>query len=153
MQTTPISPSQLILPVLSLLVAMLGLLTPVWTSKRQAKTAHRLMLGPMRQAWITKLREKLAVLVGRASLYAFTGQNPGNAEKSFTELVEIQQEIELLINPREKDHRDLVGAIEVMMKSYANHAPKEEFHKEQRAVVTLAQTIFKTEWDRVKSEE
>lgn len=144
------------LAVFSLVIAFLAVIVSPFVSllitKRQSKVAHRQMLGPMRQAWINELRKKLSVLIGRATFYSSAGQHPANVEEVYREMTEIQQEIELTINPLEEDHRELVNTIAAMMKSFANKAPR-EFVADQRKVVALAQKIFKTEWNRVKDED
>lgn len=156
MQALPTAQSSQLIPVLSLLVAFLAVFVSPFVSliitKRQARVAHHQMLGPMRQAWINDLRRKLSVLIGRATFYGMAGQHPANAEDVLREMTEIQQEIELIINPRETDHQELVNAIAAMMKAYASKAPRDEFISKQRQVVALTQKILKTEWDRVKVE-
>jgi hypothetical protein len=153
----PTAQSNQLIAVISLLIAFLAVFVSPFvswiTTKFQGKVAHRQMLGPMRQAWINELRKKLSVLIGRTTFYSFAGQHPVNIEEVYRELTEIQQEIELTINPREDDHRELVNTIAAMMKSFANKAPRDVFMAEQRKVVTLAQTIFKTEWNQVKDED
>ena len=150
-----------LIPVLSLLVAFLAVIMSPFVSlaisKRQVRVAHRQMLGPMRQAWINELRRKVSVLMGDATFYAAAAAHPSeNTETAYRVLSEIQQEIELMINPSETDHQDLVSSIGAMMRAMnkviSGKAPFDEFKTEQRKVVALAQKIFKTEWDRVKVE-
>lgn len=149
-------PSTQLIAVLSLVIALLAVFVgPFW----QSRVAHRQMLGPMRQGWINELRRKVSLILGRATFYAAAGHPPTNTEAVYLELTEIQQEIELMINPREKDHQDLVASIAAMMrtmtKAISPNPPFDAidiFKTEQRKVVALAQKIFKTEWDRVRTE-
>jgi hypothetical protein len=135
----------LAIPILSLVIAALAVIVGPFVSWR---VANRQIIAPMRQAWINELRKNLARLLGSASFYLAAGVDTGDA-KEYKQLVEIQQEIELTINPREEQHKELVDRIAVMMKAMVTR-DKERFIEIQRDVVKRAQSILKTEWNRVK---
>lgn len=152
------------IPILSLLIAALAVFVgPMITlrmSRRQIelsrRIAHRQIIAPMRQAWINNLRDRLAEL-----LTLSTRCWNKNAESGYDELQdpeykrieELGQEIELLINPTEDDHKELVAAIKEITMSIA-HGLKavDAFSTSTARAGVLGQKIFKTEWNRIKAE-
>jgi hypothetical protein len=156
----------LAIPVLSLLIAALavffGPLVTLRISRRQnelsrqvasdqielsRRVASKQIVAPMRQAWINNFRAKLAELSGRAEYL----RNTGIKEPNDHTLLQLQEEITLLINPTEEDHKGLVAAIQRMLDGLeAGNA--DAFAKARQQTRVLAQTIFKTEWNRIKDD-
>ena len=63
---------------------------------------------------------------------------------------EIQSKINLLINPKENKHQDLVTLLNTIIENIKNQTDNSEKITE---LTELAQKILKEEWDRVKSGE
>ena len=65
----------------------------------------------------------------------------------------LEQEITLLINPNETDHREMVETIRTMMHSLdIGLDAAERFGSAREKITVLGQKIFKTEWDRIKAD-
>ncbi|MEE1656605.1 hypothetical protein VB618_10375 [Microvirga sp. CF3062] len=140
-----------------LATAILAIVTLV-VSLKNIKSNHSYKIADFRRHWIEELRVKVArfsVLYNELEMkvsgtfdrdgikqkYWKVG-NPEDEEKR-KEMTEIVYHITLMLNPREKMHKDLVD----MMNNYLAldvDANLREFHD-------LARQIMKAEWDRVKS--
>jgi hypothetical protein len=67
--------------------------------------------------------------------------------------VQLEHEIELLINPIEKDHQELMAAIgEMLGAMYTGGEKTPDFNPARERVTMLGQKIFKAEWDRIKDD-
>lgn len=155
-------PNQVI-PILSLIVAVLAVFVgPFVTLKlgrKQIELSRRIaskqIVAPMRQAWINTLREKLAELTGSAFHYwntrlVGTDELKDEEQKRLTQL---EHEMELLINPTEEDHRELLDAIREMLGVMErNKGGEGKFTSAREKTTMLGQKIFKTEWNRIKDD-
>ncbi len=109
----------------------------------------------MRQAWINNLREKVAEIASCAPYY----WNKGGPNLEFRRdeeqkrLTQLEHEIELLINPSEADHRELVDTIRKMMWALEVRIERpNQFAESRQKAIILGQRIFKAEWNRIKQE-
>jgi nucleotide-binding universal stress UspA family protein len=123
------------------------------------------VLSANRQKWIESLRDTLAELIslliaalflkekwkgkwdrGRGALIA----EPALLDK-VQSLVLAQSKVRLLLNPTEADHQHLYRAIESASKRLqSEEALESETEADIETITTLAQTILKREWQRVK---
>ncbi len=123
------------------------------------------VLSANRQKWIDSMRDMLAELIslliaslvfkakwkdkwdhGRGALIA----EPALIDK-LQRIVLTQTKIRLLLNPGEGDHQRLYQAIDTAMKRLQSEAsPESETEVDIEAITTLAQSILKREWLRVK---
>ena len=123
------------------------------------------VLSANRQKWIESLRDTLAELIslliaalflkekwkgkwdrGRGALIA----EPALLDK-VQSLVLAQSKVRLLLNPTEADHQHLYRAIESASKRLQSEEALEfETEADIETITTLAQTILKREWRRVK---
>jgi hypothetical protein len=148
-----------LIPVLSLAIALLAVFVGPFVSwlitKRQLESAQRLankqIVAPMRQAWITTLRKFLAELCSSATHYFETGCR---TDADCKRLAELQQEIILMLNPKEGAHNQLLQAIRCMLEALdrGKDHDRKSFVSASMDVTKLAQEIFKEEWNRVKEE-
>ncbi len=165
MTPCPSPPSNLVLPILSLIVAALavffGPLITLKMSARQIELSRRIaskqIVAPMRQEWINTFREKLAELTGSAFHYwNMRFIIKGAVELSDDEqrrLVQIEHEIELFINPTEQDHRELMEALRKVLGLLERGTDERgEFNPALDKATILGQKIFKTEWNRIKDD-
>jgi hypothetical protein len=162
--TTSTPPSQ-ILPILSLAIALLAVFIGPLVTLRIGRTqiglsrriASKQIVAPMRQAWINTFREKLAEFTSAASHYWNVRQiATGTVELKDEEqrrLAQLEHEIELLINPSEQDHKDLVETIkQIPWRLERGTDEFGEFNPLMDKATALGQRIFKTEWDRIKND-
>lgn len=147
------SPQFFSLPVLSLIVAVLavffGPLIQLFIAKAHIRAS---VLSANRQRWIDQLREQVAELItlacdlkARAEFPALDG--PTTLQKTF-EMQLRRSTIELLLNPKEKDHQQLAKLIGEATAGITK--PPDEDKTNIRAIVALSQAILKREWERVK---
>ena len=65
----------------------------------------------------------------------------------------LEQQITLLINPKEQDHQELVAAIREMVGALdSGDWRTDKFPMAHTEITNLGQKILKTEWDRIKSD-
>jgi hypothetical protein len=154
------------IPILSLIIAALavfvGPMVTLKMSQRQIelsrRIAHRQIIAPMRQAWIEGLRGKLAELLSlsfrcwdRAVKLGTNYEELNDPE--FKRILELTEEIRLLINPVEPDHKELVNSIAQITRSILCGLDNfVEFKSATEKARTLGLAIFKTEWNRIKVE-
>ena len=68
-------------------------------------------------------------------------------------LAQLQHEIELLINPTESDHKELVETIkQIPWRLERGTDELGELNPLMDKATALGQKIFKTEWDRIKND-
>jgi hypothetical protein len=154
-----------LIPVISLVIAALAVVFgPIITlriSRRQFDLSRRIadkqIIAPMRQAWINSLREKVAELTSSALHYwnQDWSQLHGSSKKNEDEkrMIQLEHEIELLINPSEADHKELVTTIREMMWSLDVGLQRaDQFAAARQKTIALGQKIFKAEWNRTKQD-
>lgn len=148
------------IPIVSLIIAVLavlfGPLVILKIGRKQIELSRRIaskqIVAPMRQAWINNLREKLAELSSSAHHYWNAGFEERKDEE-YKRLTQLEEEIKLLINPTEEDHKELVDTIRQMLSALERGTrDAEEFFAAREKTTTLGQKIFKTEWSRIKDD-
>ena len=105
------------------------------------------IISENRQKWINTLREDISSLLSNMTQY-----KPANTETRaimFNALWLEYYKIQLLLNPNEDDHKELVTAIKNCLSSI--DADTEEFVKNQDFIIEISQKILKREWVRVKN--
>lgn len=106
------------------------------------------LIGPMRQAWINNLRDKVSTLIAAAeSLYYERAQNP---HEVLLRIKQLNEEIILTVNPTEDDHKALLELLETIILAVDGKTKEHSFIPIAHNVRKLTQKILKTEWDRVK---
>lgn len=124
-----------------------------------ARATRSQMLGPMRQAWIDDLRNAVSEFVAKVStgqvvLSGLVADDPNirhdaaarrRAHVDQTAILKVK--IELLINPKEADHQELVRLVAVAYQAYINEtAPGATL----RDLTAQTQVVLKKEWNVVK---
>ena len=153
-----LSDTKIIVAIIAVFVSFIGLLI----SKEQ-KTSE------FRQAWINTIREDISKLIGQinsVSKLVIINKTSVEEEKSKTsndvilgsvEMRELQSKIELLINPKEKEHIELIALIDNIIQELKDYDHIFEYQKKHenniKKLTTLSQDILKKEWDRVKDGE
>lgn len=143
--------TKIIVALIAVFVSFVGLLI----SKEQ-KTSE------FRQAWINTLRDDISNFVGQIDSVKklVLINNTSNEEKQketstamilgSVKMRELQFKISLLINPKEKDHQNLIALLETIIANIKSQTNNDEKIKE---LTTLSQKILKKEWNRVKDGE
>ena len=152
--------------VLSLLIALLAVLVgPIvsWLiAKRQAQItlsiAKRHTISPIRQEWIDKLRKRVAEIMSTSHQYFVAHQGDPSEQgkmiddEPFRKRLFLYREIELMLNPDEDDHKQLLSQLDKISFAIGELKTINEFSKAMKEATRLAQKIFKDEWTRVKEE-
>jgi hypothetical protein len=149
-----------VVPILSLCVAALAVFIGPWISWSIAKrhvhsslaVANKQITAPMRQAWINSLRDTLAELSSSALHYHVAGYEDREDEE-YQRVSLLEHKVQLMLNPREEDHRKLEELIRRMIGAIgAGKEGDEEFFRTHPRIIDLSRQILKREWDRVKDE-
>lgn len=117
---------------------------------QQSGQAKQQVISPMRQQWINTLRDNTAELLSQASLLHLRDESPSSAERM--ELAAREAKLELLINPKEEDHRSLLAAVRYVVNSIGAEN-RADFHEGHRKAVEIAQGVLKKEWEVTKRGE
>jgi len=161
------------LPILSLCVALLAVFVGPFisyiVSKHQSETslhvANKQIIAPMRQAWIELLRNRVAEILSASLWYYVSGQDENiisgendeenniESQKLERKLLFITSQIELMLNPNEDDHIELLKSLkkaQQVMWPYSKSSS--EFPEHHKKTTELCQKVLKREWERVKNE-
>ena len=145
--------------ILSLIVALLAVIVgPLVSSlitRRTLDSAERAsvrqVIAPMRQAWINDLRSRLAEL-SATTLHYFLAGYEERTDAEYRRVAQVEQEIVLMLNPVEQDHKALEQTIRQLVSSLeAGKAVDAPFIAAHERLTELGRTILKSEWNRVKA--
>lgn len=153
-------------PLISLAIAALAVFVGPFISlrvgKRQSLTllavTHKQVIAPMRQKWIDALRDRVTEVIGLAAWFyrveVGADPAPGSAERQAQtqKLVFLIAQIELMLNPGEADHQELVRRLERMRATAVESHRTSEFPPAVAELKEYCQRILKAEWVRVKRE-
>lgn len=118
--------------------------------QKQVEQAKQQVISPMRQQWINSLRDTVAEILSSA-MQLHLRDEPINATERI-QLASSEAKLELLINPKEVDHRDLLRSVRFVVNSIGCEK-RQEFHDGHRKAVEMAQKVLKQEWEVVKRGE
>lgn len=150
------------LPVFSLVIAALAVFVGPMVSSRMANRqleatialSKKNIVSPIRQNWINELRKILAELTTTCA-YFWTETNEEEREKYHLKVRSLIGHLELYINPKEAEHKDLLQNVIRMERSmFGKDQPDHisDFWAAHRATVEQSQKVLKIEWERVKNE-
>lgn len=139
-----------------------AVISPLVSLKIAKRQINASTLSGNRQEWINTLRGEVS---GFVSIITLLGALRSGGYKSVTsdqanqygrEAMERKAKIELMLNPTEELHNELLGAIETAV-TYTIHAESEPTAADQRRcvdkILKISKTILKQEWVRVKKGE
>lgn len=147
----------LVSAITALVAVIVGPLVSIFVAKKQINAS---VVSSSRQAWINRLRDELATLVGIVhhlpSAHANGSVTTDDAIAKYGKFVEQFQVIKLLINPKELDHQELIRLINSVDKKIVNLIYKDlanasEFEDAGQRIVAKSQIVLKREWERVKN--
>lgn len=149
------------IPILSLIIAalavffgpLISLSITRKTLKLNSNIAAKNLISPMRQKWISELRDAVAELTSRSHYYAIAGVED-RSDEEYYRIIELEYKIKLLINPNEDDHKQLVNRIKEMTVHLYKMGVEAEiiFWERHHEVIEISQAILKREWERVKND-
>lgn len=143
--------------ITALCAVILGPLVSIWSEKVRASVT---VLSGNRQVWINDLRNLIAEFV--SVVYYINGSRRDPCAQSShldkaERLLLIYSKIELMINPNEENHIELLEALKILRDAtvkHEGHAPTNAHAnvvREELAKLTkCAQAVLKSEWVRVK---
>ena len=137
----------------ALIAVVVGPIITLWSSKRQLRGT---VLSTNRQKWIDELRIEIAGAITNVNMisaryFAGAKTSDGHRELLYDLSLHINK-IQLLTNPKEKDHEQLNNLLHIQLRTLSNEpANTEEVGEVSREIVRLSQTILKREWSRVKT--
>ncbi|WP_404973097.1 hypothetical protein [Vibrio campbellii] len=166
---------QTYMPLLSLIVAFLAVIVgPIvsWKvarlqSDNAIKLANKQVIAPIRQAWIDKLRSLLSEYSSVCFSHYITGAylhdlslDTEKDHDKIEQLVEhrltiIRSEIELLLNPFEREHEELLALMNKCFKGLFPHGSYEDsnnFSDYHQLLSVQSKKVLKAEWVRVRDE-
>lgn len=117
---------------------------------QQSGQAKLQVISPMRQQWINTLRDTVAEILSQATQLHLRNDPPESTERM--QLAAREAKLELLINPKEEDHRLLLQSVRFVVNSISG-AERHEFHNGHCTAVKIAQKVLKQEWEVTKRGE
>lgn len=107
------------------------------------------IISGSRQNWINTLRNDISSILSSATKY----KNSDETERKeiFNDMWLEYYKIQLLLNPNEVDHKNLISAIKLHLGSF--NGENDIFIKEQDKLLAMAQKILKREWVRAREFE
>jgi hypothetical protein len=143
-----------IVTVISVITAFAAVVVS-YLSARQGIRAT--VVSSNRQVWINSLRDTIAEYLAKAMMARTLNALEYAGDSSLPrveEILRLNTRIELLINPKEKDHAQLARQVSQMTDALNSQNPKNQaFDVDscRKQIVELSQLILKREWDRVKA--
>jgi hypothetical protein len=145
------------LPYASLAVAALAVVVGPFIQRAVAKQQ---LLGPMRQAWINDLRKRISEFVATSERLVFAAQFVPDKYQEYSRIAELVVEIELSLNPREKEHNALVVELRTMSlcaskiarveREGAQLENQDSYSTAKNNVFDISKQVFKAEWEVIK---
>ena len=159
-------------PIGSLAVAALAVFVGPFISWRVAKkqsetalsVARKQVVAPMRQRWIDNLRDRVAEIISTAHWFYVSGMNQvadlnhdDDWEREQAEvdrkLIFLQNQVELMLNPKEEDHVALASALEQVRKAaFPIGGRSPDISIATAHANDICKKVLKREWERVKNE-
>jgi hypothetical protein len=148
--------AQVVLSFIAAATALAAVFLGPFLAARASKNG---MLGPMRQAWINDLRDTVAefsarIAMGYDAVSAVTRDENAKREVVIFRVTHIQttaqllSKIELLINPKEVAHQEIVRMARVAFDVYQRGGGRPDL---TASLIEQTQSVLKKEWDVVKA--
>jgi hypothetical protein len=147
--------ASLIAAFVALVAVVVGPTLSLIATNRQVRATVR---STNRQAWINELRNQIAEALSLLTEAMAMKKSTLPYEERIKTLVRYDlhfSKIQLLINAKEQDHRDLctnLARAMIALNKYlvAKEDDKAELERISKTIVEISQLILKREWERVK---
>jgi len=158
--------------IIALLVGILTLVANIYLSKQLRKTSENNLINQLnhnkeitliqlkgtiatqnRQEWINNLRQNISELITSAVFIIADYENKNDPARNIEKLVLSKSKIELLINPDNEDHNDLVNKIESLLNEISKGEDdynEDRTNKKRVAVIEISRKIFQKTWAKIK---
>lgn len=146
-----------IVAFLSMLVALMAVIVGPIVS---FKLAQRQLISPIRQKWIDDLRDLMSNLLSKSRAAVIMDEGNGLLEKCvpneplLNEILFLEQKLQLMLNPNEADHQQLIEQVTLITDAVQHGASNlMEFGQNLKNASDCCKAILKREWERVKDGE
>lgn len=109
------------------------------------------IISNSRQKWINTLRDEISSLVSHQTQYS--ASDPKRQADMFTKTWGELFKIELLLNPKEELHNELLRELNNGFGICIDPTKQDEYREKRAVIMRLSKKILKQEWQRVKSFE
>ena len=109
-----------------------------------------------RQQWINDLRESISLFITKAELISMLDLDDDETYfDCFEELSQTQNKIELMLNPEEDDHNEVIAILDNMRELAHDEKLREDklearMNKEIEKLLAVSKRVLKREWNVVK---
>lgn len=150
-----------IIPVLSLLIALLAVLvSPIvswFVAKRSVESSERVsarqLIAPMREAWLDHLRSLMADF-SAATLHYFVAGFEERTDDEYFRMTRVQEEIRLMLGPNNDLHVALEQAMYDTLRTLeAGRKAQAAFEASHTRFGSCARGILKEVWDDIEQPE
>lgn len=121
------------------------------------KLARSQLISPIRQKWIDDLRELMSTLLSKCRAAVILNEGGGLLERRkpneelFGEILFLEQKLQLMLNPNETDHQQLIEHVRQITDTVQHGASNLlEFGQSLKEASACCKAILKREWERVK---
>lgn len=122
------------------------------------KVAKTQILSPIRQKWIDETRELMSGFLSECEGAIILSEGIGllisekTNEMRFLKLLYIERKLALMLNPKEKNHTELIDLIREITNEVQHGVSNfVKFGERVGHATTLCQIVLKIEWDRIKN--
>lgn len=129
-----------------LIPIIIGIITFVIAKRQITNTG----VTQFRQQWINTLRDTISIFISKAE-YTIVQTDKEKIKEAFSELCLAQYKIEMLLNPQENDHNEIIKQIkEIRYLVYEEPEKEDKIWEEIDKLVQLSKQVLKREWAVVK---
>ncbi|NTV66927.1 MAG: hypothetical protein HGB06_04460 [Chlorobaculum sp.] len=133
-----------------LIPIIIGFITYIIAKKQITNTG----ITQFRQQWINSLRDTLSLFIARVE-YTIIQEDKVKIKEAFREMVEAEYKAEMLLNPVEDDHNELVKKMrEIRKMVYEDESEvskiDDKIDDEIDELLSISKRVLKREWNVVK---
>jgi predicted PurR-regulated permease PerM len=118
-------------------------------NESESKKSRESIISTSRQRWINSLRDQIASLASHQTQYSVSNRQP----EIFAKMWEEMFTIELLLNPKEKLHNELLLELGLGFRLCSIIENHDKYKHQRMVILAKSKEILKVEWNRVKSFE
>jgi P pilus assembly chaperone PapD len=144
---------QIVTALTALVAVVVGPIVSIYVARRQIRAS---VVSNNRQQWIDNLRDTIADFLAKQLMVRSLSRQAHADESSIPRIEDVLRlvnKIELLVNPMEQDHAELVQLVCELGDAMNQEKEKNksfDVDPHVKRIVALSQAILKREWERVK---